>query len=277
MNNSAAPMIGTGEIRHVRLKPVHRAFAYKGYFWLLPMRAMARMTATDQASFAPVARNRRSALSFHDKDHGDGRSDALAWLDELLQRAGMDVTALQRGEVWLQTFPRVLGVVFKPVSFWWVHTENKGLVAVVAEVNNTFGERHAYVLSVPRMGAQVQATKVFHVSPFCQARGLYKFRFMRTGDWGVPHADAARLLVRVDHDDECGAVLQTSQSGELTPLTHAAVRRVFWTHPLMTWGVIWRIHWQALKLWLSGVPLVKKPAPPETAWSRGQINEDVKT
>jgi len=277
MNNLAKPMMGTGDIRHVRLKPVRRAFAYQGYFWLIPMRAMARMSETDQESWAPVARNKRAALSFHDKDHGDGRANALSWLDELLLNAGMDVPAMQRGEVWLQTFPRVLGVVFKPVSFWWIHAENKALVAVVAEVNNTFGERHAYVLTVPRMGAQVQAAKVFHVSPFRQVRGQYKFRFMRTGDWGLPHESAARVVVRIDHEDESGDVLQTSQSGELVPLTHAAVRRVFWTHPLMTWGVIWRIHWQALQLWLSGVPFVKKPVPPKTAWSCGQINEDIKT
>ncbi len=277
MINSTSPMLGTGDIRHVRLKPIRRAFAYQGYFWLLPMRAMANQSATDQPVFEAVARNRRSVLSFHDKDHGDGRGDALSWLDELLVKAGMDVTALQRGEVWLQTFPRVLGVVFKPVSFWWIHAENKALVAVVAEVNNTFGERHAYVLAVPRMGAPVQADKVFHVSPFRQVRGQYKFRFMRTGHWGLPHAGAARLLVCIDHEDEFGDVLKTSQSGELKPLTHATARRVFWSHPLMTWGVIWRIHWQALQLWLSGVPFVKKPVPPEAAWSHGQINEDVKT
>jgi DUF1365 family protein len=84
----------------------------------------------------------------------------------------------------------------------------------------------------------------------------------------VPGGGQERLVVRIDHDDEHGAVLQTSQSGVLAPLTAQSARRVFWTHPLMTWGVLWRIHWQALLLWLRGVPVVKKPMPRPTKWSR---------
>jgi DUF1365 family protein len=266
MNPQVQPLIGIGQVRHVRLQPVCHAFSYEGYFWLLPMRALGRMG--DVCDAAAVSRNRRGWLSFHDKDHGDGRGDALAWLDELLAEAGLNVHALQQGEVWLQTFPRVLGVVFKPVSFWWIHGADKALVAVVAEVNNTFGERHAYVLPVTGMGCEVLASKVFHVSPFCQTRGQYRFRFMRTGTWGVPGGGQERLVVRIDHDDEHGAVLQTSQSGVLAPLTAQSAQRVFWTHPLMTWGVLWRIHWQALLLWLRGVPVVKKPMPRPTKWSR---------
>lgn len=261
----ALPLMGIGQVQHVRLQPVHHAFAYKGYFWLLPMRALAHMADTFPAR--AVSRNRWSWLSFHDRDHGDGRADALGWLDELLQQAGLDVPALQAGEVWLQTFPRVLGVVFKPVSFWWVHDAQQALVAVVAEVNNTFGERHAYVLDVPGMGHEVVAKKVFHVSPFCQTRGQYRFRFLRTGAWGVPSLNPNRLVVRIDHDDN-GAVLQTSQSGVLERLTPQSVRRVFLTHPLMTWGVWLRIHWQALHLWRKGVQVVKKPEQLPVRWSR---------
>ncbi len=265
MSPVALPLIGIGQVQHVRLQPVRHAFAYAGYFWLLPMRAL------NQRSTAPevqaVSRNRWGALSFHDRDHGDGRVDSLAWLDALLAQAGMDVSALQAGEVWLQTFPRVLGVVFKPVSFWWVHDASQALVAVVAEVNNTFGERHAYVLPVPGIGQEVVAQKVFHVSPFCQTRGQYRFRFMRTGAWGTTSSHPDRLVVRIDHDDN-GAVLQTSQSGVLQPLTAQSVRRLFWTHPLMTWGVWLRIHWQALKLWRKGVPVVKKPEQLPARWSR---------
>lgn len=261
------PLLGIGHVRHVRLQPFRHAFAYSGYFWLLPMRALSKQDA-------PVLhRNHWGALSFHDADHGDGQGHALAWLDALLVQAGVDMAAVKDGEVWLQTFPRVLGLVFKPVSFWWVHAADRGLIAVVAEVNNTFGERHAYVLPVTHMGQEVTAQKVFHVSPFCEVKGRYRFRFMRTGVWGQGNGAQSfglgdeRVVVRIDHDDDTGPVLQTSQSGRLMPLTRWTAWRVFFTHPLMTWGVVVRIHWHALRLWWRGLPLVKKPPKSAPPWS----------
>ncbi len=269
---SARALIGFGPVRHVRLKPKRHAFAYSHYFWMLPMRALAEQPQ------AEVCRNRWGLLSFHDADHGLGGPDALAWLDGVLAEANLDVEGLRQGEVWLQAFPRVLGFAFKPVSFWWVHRADRSLAAVVAEVNNTFGERHAYVLAGPclKLGAEVVADKVLHVSPFCRVEGLYRFRFMRTGVWGrqepstdpgsADHAnDVERLIACVDHDDAQGPLLRTSQAGELQALTAQSARRAFWGWPLMTWGVVARIHWQALRVWLKGVPLFRKsdqpPAP----------------
>jgi hypothetical protein len=104
------------------------------------------MRACASSPAAALARNRFGLLSFHDRDHGDGRADALAWIDELLASEGV---ADADGEVWLHTYPRVLGYVFKPVSFWYCHRADGTLAAVVAEVNNTFGERHCYLLDEP--------------------------------------------------------------------------------------------------------------------------------
>ncbi|HRH17471.1 MAG TPA: DUF1365 domain-containing protein [Aquabacterium sp.] len=262
------PLIGFGPVRHERLKPRRHTFDYSHYFWLLPMRALARQDAP------VVRRNRRGLLSFHDADHGVGGPDALAWLDGVLQEAGLPLPELQQGEVWLQTFPRVLGFAFKPVSFWWVHRADRSLAAVVAEVNNTFGERHAYVLSGPhlKMGGEVTADKVFHVSPFCHVEGRYRFRFMRTGAWGRAGAQATtreRLIVCVDHDDEQGPLLMTSQAGALQPLTERSARRAFWGWPLMTWGVVARIHWQALRVWIKGATFHRKPDTPPALVSHG--------
>ncbi len=252
INGHAQALLGLGVVRHTRLRPRVNAFAYPTYFVMLPMRSLRAQPC------AGLPRNRRGLLSFHDKDHGDGREDALAWLDELLLAEGI---ADASGETWLHTYPRVLGYVFKPVSFWYCHRANGTLAAIVAEVNNTFGERHCYLLAGPGLayGRELVAAKVFHVSPFCQTQGRYRFRFMRT---------ASRTVARIDHDDDTGALLQTSVSGHLQPLTPRAARAAFFGIPLMTLGVVARIHWQALRLCFKRVPFVAKPAPPQAFISR---------
>ena len=250
--NSA--LIGTGQVRHHRLRPADNAFAYRSFFLLLPLRRLRTQP------LPALRRNRFGLLAFHDRDHGDGRADALAWLDELLVREGINDAD---GEVWLQTYPRVLGYVFKPVSFWYIERADGSLAAVLAEVNNTFGERHCYLLAGTALawGREQRAAKVFHVSPFSPIEGDYAFRFLRS-------ADGARVVVRIDHHDSSGPLLLTSLSGRLEPLDAASMRRAFFGVPLMSFGVIARIHWQALRVWLKRVPLWKKPVPPQAFVTR---------
>jgi DUF1365 family protein len=251
----AVALLGRGGVRHVRLRPRQHAFSYPTYFLMLPMRRL-RVQAD-----ATLARNRPALVSFHDCDHGDGRSDALAWLEDLLERESIGGAD---GEIWLHCYPRVLGYVFKPVSFWYCHRSDGSLAAIVVEVNNTFGERHCYLLTQDlAWGREVQATKAFHVSPFCKVEGRYRFRFLRTERDGAQHT-----LVSIDHDDASGPLLRTSVWGRLEPLTPAAIRSVFLGMPLMTLGVIARIHWHALRLWIKRVPWHRKPSPPTAFTTR---------
>lgn len=241
------PMLAVGEVRHLRLRPARHSFEYPTFFLMLPMRAL-------RAQADPhLVRNRWGLLSFHDRDHGEGGPDALAWLERLLHQEGITDAD---GEIWLQTYPRAFGYVFKPVSFWHCHRRDGSLAAMVAEVNNTFGERHCYLLSRPGLayGQELTASKVFHVSPFCHVTGRYRFRFMRTRD---------RIVARVDHDDDAGPLLATSLSGHLRVLTRGAVLATCLRMPMMTLGVIARIHWHALRLWLKRVPFVSKPEAPQ--------------
>jgi DUF1365 family protein len=272
---SARALLGRGQVRHQRLRPALNAFAYPVFFVLLPMRALR-----SRPGLLCLARNRRGLLSFHDRDHGAGGGDALAWVEQLLSAHGIDDVD---GEIWLQTFPRVLGYVFKPVSFWFGHRSDGSLRVVLAEVNNTFGERHVYLLEPAkgarelRWGEALAASKVFHVSPFCQVRGSYRFRFARVerdagdGQGGPRGERTQRMVARVEHHDDEGPLLLTSVSAELDELTAASSRRALLAQPLLTLGVMWRIHWQALRLWRKRVPWVAKPNPPAQPVTRARV------
>jgi uncharacterized protein len=259
----ARALLGCGQVRHTRLRPRPHAFSYPTHFVLLPLRSLRSQHWNDEA----LAHNRFGLYAFHDADHGDGRSDCVAWLDELLAAEGITDAG---GELWLHCYPRVLGYAFKPVSFWYAHRLDGSLAAVVAEVNNTFGERHCYLLHGPELafGRELTARKVFHVSPFCAVQGRYRFRFLRTdlvasAGMAAGPPRAPRTVVRIDHDDGDGPLLQTSVSGELQPASTVALRRSFFSAPAMTLAIILRIHWQAVRLWLKQVPFFAKPAPPE--------------
>ncbi len=255
------PLLLRGEVTHTRLRPTLHSFRYPTWMLMLPLRAWARRPG------GAVARNRAALVSFRDADHGDGGPDALAWIDALLRREGVADADLAGGEIWLQTYPRVLGYTFKPVSFWYAHAADGRLVAVLAEVNNTFGERHAYLLQGESLGwgREMTARKVFHVSPFCAVEGSYRFRFLQSA---ASAARPARLIARVDHDDAQGPLIETRISGELLPMTPRQLWRAWLAMPLLTMGVMARIHWQALRLWLKQVPYFRKPEPPSIPISR---------
>ena len=112
-------------------------------------------------------------------------------------------------------------------------------------------------------GLALQARKVFHVSPFCLVAGSYSMRFMNCSD-----AAGGRTLARIDHQDEAGPLLQTSVSGQLAPLTRRALHQAWLGSPLLTLGVMARIHWQALHLRWQRVPFFRKPVPPAALVSR---------
>ncbi len=250
--------IGFGEIRHARLRPTRHAFSYRSFFVRL---AMHELAGKSQGNWL-FAVNRRAALSIHEQDHGDG-SGSSEWLHDLLRNAGLPAAQ----QFWLHAFPRMFGYSFKPVSFWFCHDASGALFAIVAEVHNTFGERHCYLLSKAgaaplKQGEALSATKSFHVSPFCDVVGRYRFRFVNTGQ---------RSCARIDYDDAQGPLLATSLSGRLQPLTRRSAVSALIAYPFFTLGVIARIHWQALRLWRSKVPFRTKPPAPPAFVTRGSV------
>ncbi|WP_308419671.1 DUF1365 domain-containing protein [Chitinimonas koreensis] len=165
--------------------------------------------------------------------------------------------------MWLQTFPRLFGYAFNPVSFWYCHDAAGQLIALLADVRNTFGERHRYLLSAEgaapiAVGQVLQCRKVFHVSPFCQVEGRYQFRLRDT---------AASAFVGIDYFDRAGLLLRTSVGGRRRPFTFRQLWGAVLRQPLLTFGIVARIHLQALRLWYRKVPFFAKPSPPEQALS----------
>lgn len=240
-----------GQVMHERLRPVRRRFVYPVFCLQLPLHALA------QCGNAVFGIDRWRLLSLWQRDYGpaDG-SPLLPWIRQTLAQHGLGVAD---GEVWLQTFPRVLGYAFNPVSFWFCHDQNGGLRAVLAEVHNTFGERHDYLLSAPGHGVITDQTvllcqKVFHVSPFCPVSGHYEF--------SIKQSDA-RSFVAIDYyDADRQLLLRTSIGARKTALTARSALAAVLAQPLLTLGVVARIHWQALQLWRRRVVFFRKPLPP---------------
>lgn len=251
-----APRIYFGRVMHRRLRPVEHRFEYPVFHLLVPL---SRVALLENRLFGV---NRRGLFSLHFRDYGEGDDrHPLEWVRETLAREGLDAAD---GEVWLQTFPRILGYVFNPVSFFFCHDRQGGLRAVLCEVNNTFGERHRYLLAHAdarpiRPGETLRARKAFHVSPFFRVEGGYRFRFLPAGE---------RSLARIDYHDESGDLLHTSIAGAAAPYGVRTLVRAFALYPWMTLGIMLRIHAQALRLWLKRVPFFHKPQPPAEVLSR---------
>ncbi|MBL8514846.1 MAG: DUF1365 domain-containing protein [Betaproteobacteria bacterium] len=255
----ARPDICLGRVFHKRTKPFEHTFSYGVFFVRIPVTEWA------------ASKNRWlsldgfNVLSLHRKDYGPRDGSAFdVWAQNLLRAHGVERAD---GSIVLQTFPRLLGFVFNPISVWYCHDRAGHLIAAIAEVNNTFGERHNYVVAHADQrpilpGDWILAQKVFHVSPFCEIKGHYRFRFEQ---------HAGRAFAQIDYHDEAaesGKLLVTTIHGAPLPLTASSALSAVLKHPLMTFGVVARIHWQAFKLWLKRLPFFSKPEPPSLETTR---------
>jgi uncharacterized protein len=253
VNRNFAPQLCEGQIVHHRLRPRAHRFTQRVFYLRVPLSKLREI------STRWLSRDRFNLLSFVARDYGprDG-SDLATWARAQLTAYGLPA---YDGEIVLQTFPRVLGYVFNPISLWFVYDHERLLRAVICEVTNTFGEHHNYLVAHP--DAQpihardcLIARKMLHVSPFCEVIGHYRFRFAEhAGEW----------ITRIDYHDGPEAsdrLLVTSISGAAQPLTSRTTLLAFLRHPFFTWGVVANIHWQALRLWLKRVPWFSKPPPP---------------
>lgn len=237
-------------VMHARHRPKRNAFSYR-----VPYLAIGSKVLADGGRFGVLSVEQGNLFSVRTKDYGSGDLTGAAFARDLLVRYNVSEAD---GDIVLVTIPRMVGFAFNPVSFWLCLDRTAKLRTVIAEVNNTFGERHFYVCRhadhrVIEPQDTIAAEKVFHVSPFMPVDGHYRFAFSWSdGSFGA----------RIDLHDGEGLILSTSMAGKREAVTSWRLVRSLAANPLLMFKVLGLIHYQAALLWVKGVRHFRKPPPP---------------
>jgi uncharacterized protein len=239
-----------GSVAHTRFRPARHRLRYRMFTLLLDLDELPRIAGSARL----LSFNRFNLFGFYERDHLAGGAEPLRiQVERQLARAGL---ALDGGAIRLLCMPRVLGSVFNPLTVFFCYGSGGDLRAVLYQVNNTFGERHCYLIPTTDPWAKVQrqqCDKRFFVSPFMEMAMQYHFRLTLPAAWAA---------VAIEAYDTNGRVLSACFAGHRQELTNANLLRVFARHPLLALQVQGGIHWEALKLWRKGVRWRPKPAPP---------------
>lgn len=242
---------------HARHSPKQHALSYGVWYLCAKMSELPALWALRWLS-----QNKFNLYGLRDGDYGTAPRQSIAsWpaavkAEYALTEADGDVTFI--------TMPRLLGYGFNPVSFWFYHDKAGTIRAVLAEVHNTFGERHCYLCrhgdNRPIVETDwLHADKVFHVSPFMNVSGTYDFRFKLSD---------TEVGVWINYNDNGQRMLSTSLTGHRRPLTNSRLFLAFFQYPFVTIKVIAMIHWHAIRLILKGIRYNTKPQPPATMISQ---------
>jgi DUF1365 family protein len=227
----------TGKLVHARREPPRNVFTYPVAYWLLDVDELPALAARLRL----LSVNRRGVVSFRDGDHFDGDLP----LKQAVRRFAGDPTI---DRVLCLTQLRVLGHVFNPVSFYWCYHPDGALACMIAELNNTFGERLPELL--PGSSLRYEHDKRLHVSPFFGLEQRYRYSFSEPGE---------TVFARIEVHEDGRMPLHAVLAGKRQELTNRAVLRFLARYPLMPLQVVALIHWQALKLFVRGAPFHHKP------------------
>ncbi|VTU18276.1 hypothetical protein H6CHR_00947 [Variovorax sp. PBL-H6] len=245
----------SGSVMHQRLRPVVHRLRYRVFSLLLDLDELPRLA--DRLRFFSL--DRFNLFSLHQRDHGAGGDQGLRpYVEDQLHAAGFATG----GAIRLLAMPRILGYAFNPLSVYFCHHPVGGLQAILYEVNNTFGERHSYLIPVDEAHRQAgeltqHCAKRFHVSPFLALDMRYRFAIT------TPREHDERLRIAVTASDGEGPVLTACFDARRRTLDDRQLLRAFVAFPLLTLKVIAAIHWEALHLWAKGLRLRRRPGAPE--------------
>jgi uncharacterized protein len=241
-----------GSVHHVRRRPKHHRLHYRVFSILIDLDEFQEINSVGRLFRV----NRPGLFSFWERDHGNGDESGLkSWVLTHLIQAGFEP---QDVSVRLLCYPRILGYVFNPLSVYYCYDRNGILIATLHEVNNTFGEKHTYVLpAAPKQDSNTfrqTSPKNLAVSPFTEMDARYQF------DMTVPKES---IHVHIALHDAEGSVMSASFTGIRHSLTDRKLAMAALQYPLMTLKVTAGIHIEALRLWLKGVPLVTRTVAPK--------------
>lgn len=249
MSDTPALQLLKGRTDHVRFSPFAHRFSY-GLF-LIDI-DIDRLDAADRVSRL-FSIDRPNLFSFRRRDHGARENAPLRdWAQVRFGEAGLDT---RNATIRLITFPRHLGYKFAPLSIWLALGPDGGFCGLIYEVNNTFGETHTYVAQASGPTARHLADKRFHVSPFFDVTGQYRFSIRRP--------DGGLGLV-IDSLEDGKRLHMATIKAAASPARDSEFLRAALVRPMSSPGVTFAIHWQALKLWIKGASYRSKPTPPET-------------
>lgn len=260
-SSNDAACLYVGDVMHQRMKPVGHRFRYRVFSLMVDL---DHLPAANRLS-AIFSVNRANLVSFFESDHlrGSPAPDLRSHVDGLLAGAGLQTRATR---VMLACYPRIFGYVFNPLSVYYAYDAENRLMALIYEVRNTFGETHTYVCPVKpgeasEAGIRQSRTKIFYVSPFLELGLRYLFRMNDPGE---------ALTWRILETDADGPVLAATYSAMRQRLTTLALFKNLLRIPLLPLKILGGIHFEALRLWLKGVRLVHRPAPPASASFRDE-------
>ncbi|ODN71947.1 DUF1365 domain-containing protein [Methylobrevis pamukkalensis] len=240
----------TGTVMHHRHRPRVHHLSYRIFSLLLDLDELPELDRRLRLFSA----ERFNLFSFRAADYGDrtGR-DLKGQVEAHLTAAGLTPDG---GRIRLLTMPRILGYGFNPLSIFYCERADGTPLALLYEVHNTFGERHGYLIPIDSAAGGLvrqQCGKGFYVSPFIDMDLAYDFR-LRLPD--------ERLTVSINVGDDEGPLLAAVHTARRRDLSDRALIGAFLTHPLLTLKVIGGIHVEALRIWMKGIRLRVRPAPP---------------
>lgn len=248
----------TGLVSHSRLRPKQHSLRYRIFMLLLDLDEIERL---DQ-SLRVFSHNGLNLLGFRDRDHGDRARRPLK--PQIIARLRQEGIELVGGRIQLLCMPRVLGHGFNPLSVYFCRRPDGELAAILYEVNNTFGERHEYLIKVAAGSSEGRirqgCDKAFYVSPFLPMDLVYAFDILPPGE---------RVSVGMQVSDAEGLVLAASYAAERQPLTDGALLKAMVTHPWQILGVMAAIHWEAAKILLKGFRFFSNPRRSKPAAASG--------
>ena len=237
--------IYTGNVVHKRFKPKIHYFKYKVFSLLIDL---SEIKLLDQ-NLKIFSYNKFNIVSFYDKDHGARNGSSIKdWVISNLKKNKIDTENIQ---IKLLCYPRIFGYVFNPLSVFYIYDRSSNLISILYEVKNTFGEQHTYVFKTEINHNLIQHTckKKFHVSPFIEMDCTYFFRLLKPGN---------KISVIIDQNDNNGKILYASQDGVRSEINNINFIKSYLKHPLMTFKIIFAIHYEAFKLWSKGIKFIKK-------------------